>query len=91
LSRAILENIIGTIDGFISGQCEIAELQGRLEADASALGRSHYELVNELQRLDADLEEIRFARLRDEQRPAAVLRLDPVRESALEALGKCND
>jgi hypothetical protein len=45
-------------------------------------------VINQLRSLDADLEEIRFARLHDEQMPAAILRLDPVRESVFAALAE---
>ncbi len=86
MSRAILKDVLTAIDAFVSGRGEIVDLQARLGADASALDRSHLELINELRSLDADLEEIQFARLLDEQRPAAILRLDPVRESVLEIL-----
>ena len=58
LSRAILEDVLTAIDAFVSGRDEIVDIQARLCADASALGRSHLELINELRSLDADLEEI---------------------------------
>lgn len=88
MSRSILEDALEAIDSFVSGLGDIADLQSRLEADASALDRSFDCVIRELRSLDSDLEEIRFARLRDEQRPAAILRLDPVRESVVAALAE---
>lgn len=88
MSRSILEDVLQAIDSFAGGLGDIADLQSRLEADALALDRSFDRVIRELRSLDADLEEIRFARLRDEQRPAAILRLDPVRESVLAALAE---
>jgi hypothetical protein len=86
LSRPILEDVLRAIDSFVGGLGDIAGLQSRLEADASALDRRFDRVIHELRSLDADLEEIRFGGLRDEQRSAAILRLDPVRESLLAAL-----
>lgn len=91
LSYPILENVLSAIDSFVSGIGDIADLQARLQADASALDRRFDSVIRELQSLDADLEEIRFARLRDEQRTAAVLRLDAVRESVTAALDECGN
>lgn len=88
MSRPILEDVLQAIDSFVGGLGDIADLQSHLEADASALDRSFDRVIGELRSLDADLEEIRFARLRDDQRPAAILRLDPVRESVLAALAE---
>lgn len=88
MSRPILEDVLQVIDSFVGGLGDIADLQSRLEADASALDRSFDRVIRELRSLDADLEEIRFGRLRDEQRSAAILRLDPVRESLLAALAE---
>lgn len=91
MSRSILEDALQAIDSFVGGLGDIAELQSRLEADASALDRSFNDVIRELHSLDADLEEIRFARLRDEQRPAAILRLDPVRKSVVAALAEIDE
>lgn len=86
MSQAILARLVSTIDNFISGQYQIGDLQAELDASRSALDRSYGELVRELENLEADLEEIRFSRLLDEQRPAAILKIDRVRESLVEAL-----
>lgn len=91
MSRPILEDALQAIDSFVSGLGDIADLQSRLEADASALDTSFDYVTRELRGLDSDLEEIRFARLLDEQRPAAILRLDPVRESLLAALAEIEE
>jgi hypothetical protein len=89
LSRAVLEDALSAIDEYIGGGGDIGDLQARLAADASALDRTYSGVVDELRGLDADLEEIRFARLLDEQRPAAVFRLESARESVAAALRNC--
>jgi hypothetical protein len=86
MSRQVLMAISSVIDDFISGRSDIADLQERLEANASALDRSHGPLSSQLRSLDAGLEEIRFTMLKDEQRPAAIFRLEPVRQAVASAL-----
>jgi hypothetical protein len=91
LSRAVLEDALQAIDEFISGLGDIHDLQSRLEADASALDATFAGVVRELHGLDADLEEILFARRREGQRAAVAIRLAPVRESLVAALDKYRD
>jgi ABC-type phosphate transport system auxiliary subunit len=86
MSRQILAAISSAIDDFISRKSDIADLQAQLEAQSSALDRSYEPLNSELRSLDADLEEIQFTMLQDEQRPAAVFRLEPVKEAVASAL-----
>jgi ABC-type phosphate transport system auxiliary subunit len=91
MSRQILMTISSVIDDFIAGRSDIADLQERLEANSSALDRSYEPLNSQLRSLDADLEEIQFTMLKDEQRPAAVFRLEPVQEAVASALGQSGD
>jgi hypothetical protein len=86
MSRQILMAINSAIDSFVAGHSDIADLQAQLEANSSALDRSHEPLNSELRSLDADLEEIQFTMLKDEQRPAAIFRLDRVKEAVASAL-----
>ena len=90
MSRSILEDTLKAIDSFVSGLGDVADLQARIEGDASALDTSFDCVIRQLHSLDS-LEEIRFARLRHDQRPAAILRLDPVRESVLAALAEIKE
>jgi ABC-type phosphate transport system auxiliary subunit len=78
-----------SIDDFLAGRCDIAELQARLAMNASALDRSFSELTEELRGLDADLEEIQFTMLRDEQRSAAVFRLARAHQLLVAAMKRC--
>lgn len=56
----------------------VTELQSRLDGNAQALDRSvGDDLLNELRRLDADLETIIFTVPASEQRAAALARLEP--------------
>jgi hypothetical protein len=89
LSRGILSSILAAIDGFVSGDGNIAELQSQLEANSSALDRTYEPLTREINALDADLEEIQFTMLSDEQRPAVILKLESIREAVISALDRC--
>jgi hypothetical protein len=89
--RAILVAILRAIDDLEAGRSSIAEVQQQLEANALTLDRSAGDLVQALRAVDADLEEIRFAMLLDEQHPAAVFRLDPVRAMVAAELGRAGD
>jgi ABC-type phosphate transport system auxiliary subunit len=91
MSRQILMAISSAIDDFMSERSDIADLQERLEANSSALDRSYEPLNSQLRSLDADLEEIQFTMLKDEQRPAAIFRLEPVQEAVSSALEQSDD
>jgi hypothetical protein len=86
--KAILTGILAVIDDLTMGTSDIAEAQERLGAYATALDRSAGELSERLRGADADLEEIQFAMLLNEQRTAAVLRLDPLRNLVAAELGR---
>ncbi len=89
MTRSILLAIHNVIDEFLTDRCDIDKLQGRLGANASSLDRTFGDLIEELQGLDGDLEEIQFTMLRDEQRPAAILRLERTQELLAAALCRC--
>ncbi|MGA8724078.1 MAG: hypothetical protein WB565_03465, partial [Acidimicrobiales bacterium] len=86
MSESILLGLGQAIDGFVVGQISLPELQARLAAGASALDTSYSELVEELRRVDSDLEQIQFTMLQDEQAPAAIFRLDATRDAVESAL-----
>jgi ABC-type phosphate transport system auxiliary subunit len=81
MPRQILMAISSVIDDFIAGRSDVADLQQRLEANSSALDRSYEPLNSQLRSLDTDLEQIQFTMLKDEQRPAAMFRLESVQEA----------
>jgi ABC-type phosphate transport system auxiliary subunit len=75
----------------MAGRSDIADLQQRLEANSSALDRSYEPLNSQLRSLDADLQEIQFTMLQDEQRPASIFRLEPVQEAVSSALQQSDE
>jgi hypothetical protein len=89
--RGILLALLRAINDLDAGRSSIAEVQQRLEANASALDNSAGELVQALRAVDADLEEIQFTMLLDEQHPAAVFRLDPIRAMVAAELSRAGD
>lgn len=91
MARQILLAIRHSIDRFLDGVDDLAELQTQLVANASALDRRLLDLSGELEAIEADLERIRFAVLRDEQRPAATLRIERTRQMIVDALARRSD
>jgi len=80
-NAGILERLIQVIDEYIAGSIELDEVQGQLQA-AMSLRENDGSGAQDLVRLaEADIEGIQFTMLRDEQRPAAVFRLDALREA----------
>ncbi len=78
-NRQVLTALRASIDAFTRGEISLEDVQSRLQSSLDLL-ESGNPLVPEAIRIaEGDLEEIRFARLLDEQRPAAVLRLDDLR------------
>jgi hypothetical protein len=82
-NSGIAARLVSAIQDFESGSLTLGEMQAVLEA-AAALLENDESAVTELVRVAAaDVEEIRFTVFLDEQRPAAIFRLDELR-SALE-------
>jgi hypothetical protein len=91
MSEAIVIDLAEAIDAFVGGLIDLPELQARLAAGASALDGTYSALVEELHQVDGDLERIQFTMLQDEQRPAAVFRLDATRDAVSSMLQRPAD
>lgn len=86
MNRDALASLFKRFDDFVTGDhddedidSEIADLQWKLW-DAAALVECIYvDFTVPIEKAHNDLEEIRFARLRSEQRPAVIFRLDELR------------
>jgi hypothetical protein len=94
-NRAALASLFKTIENFVSSDRgseeidnDIAEVQWKLDVTVDLLERGFVDLATPIRVAEADLEEIRFARLREEQRPAAILRLDELRGELESQLAK---
>jgi hypothetical protein len=85
-NRAIITSLIDSIDDFVDGKLEIADVQSRLQARVDLLERTPRDLISVVRAAEVDLERIQFTMLLDEQRPAAVFRLDSLRAALQAAL-----
>jgi hypothetical protein len=98
MNRAALASLFKRFDEFVAGDhddedidVEIAELQSKLW-DATALVECIYvDFTIPIEKGFNDLEEIRFARLRDEQRSAVIFRMDELREELESCLARDED
>jgi hypothetical protein len=85
-NRAVVASLLEAIDNFMTGDLGIEEIQGKLQVGVGLLERGSVDLAAPIRLAEADLEEIQFTMLQDEQRPAAVFRLDSLREELESAL-----
>jgi hypothetical protein len=76
----MLQNLRESVSAFDSGDLDLDQIQAALQSVLSLL-ENDGSGVTELVRLaEADIEEIRFTRLLDEQGPAVTFRLDELLE-----------
>jgi hypothetical protein len=94
-NRAALASLFKRFDDFMVGDdddedidSEIEELQWKLGATLVLLEGNYVDFVIPIEKAENDLEEIRFARLRDEQRAATIFRLDELREELESGLAR---
>jgi hypothetical protein len=80
-NRGVATRLIGEIDRYTSGEVELGEMQSQLQAALMLFERDGSTLSEAVGLAEADVEEIQFTMLLDEQRPAAVFRLDQLREA----------
>lgn len=83
----VLGRLVESIDEFVSGGIEIDDIQSRLASSLALIEMDGSSVEHSIRVAEADVEEIRFTMLLDEQRPAATFRLDDLRATLLEELG----
>jgi hypothetical protein len=86
-NREAVTRLIGDIDRFTGGEIRLDEMQSQLQAALTLFERDGSTARESVRLAEADVEEIRFTMLLDEQRPAAVFRLDQLREALTTELG----
>lgn len=86
-NREVVTRLIGDIDRFTGGEIGLDEMQSQLQAALTLFERDGSTAREWVRLAEADVEEIRFTMLLDEQRPAAVFRLDQLRETLTTELG----
>jgi hypothetical protein len=85
-NRRVLESLLESLDEFLRGGMSVEEVQQSLQSTLELLEREAGDLSESIRLAEADLEEIRFTMLLDEQRPAAVVCLDPIRRAIAKRL-----
>jgi hypothetical protein len=86
LNSRILTRLVDSMDAFIRGEIELEDIQARLQSAEGLLERDTPNFIQAIHLAEADLESIQFTMLSDEQRPAAVFRLDELRASITDGL-----
>lgn len=87
-NRRTLESLVHAIDEFVAGRSDLEEIQQQLQSSELLLERGSMNCAEDIRLAEADLEEIRFARILGEQRSAAVFRLDALRDVLLRKLNE---
>lgn len=75
-NRDLLGGLRASVQWFIVGELDLDEIQSALQSALGLLENDGSEVVEAVRRAEADVEEIRFTLLLDEQRSAVVFRLD---------------
>jgi hypothetical protein len=86
-NEAVLQALLESLDDFARDRLSVEDVQRHLQSSLSLLDSGAGRLNDSIRLAEADLEEIRFTMLLDEQRPAAVFRLDPLRAAIADRLG----
>jgi hypothetical protein len=72
----LLGRLRASVQEFMTGTLGLDEIQAALQSTLRLLENDGSGVAEALRLAEADVEEIRFTRLLDEQRPAVVFRLD---------------
>lgn len=75
-NQELADRVRSAVAAFQAGDADLDEIQATLQSAISLVERDGSDVGDVLRTAEADLEEIRFTRLLDEQRPAAIFRLD---------------
>jgi hypothetical protein len=79
-SNRLVDDILRVIDEFEQGAIDVERLQSALEACAAALDNSSRDVLDELRRVEADLETILFTMPLQDQTDAARVRVGELRD-----------
>jgi hypothetical protein len=85
-NRQITTRLVKDIDRFVGGELELLDLQSRLQSALTLLERDGTSVGSDIHLAEVDMERIQFTMLLAEQRPAAVFRLDELRDALVRAL-----
>lgn len=85
-NSAVAQDVVTAIAKFEARTCTLDEVQAALQSAVSLFENDGSDIAQKVRLAEADLEEVQFAILRDEQRSAAIFRLDALR-AAIGATG----
>lgn len=74
-NRSIVEKLRRSVTAFVAGTRDLDEIQAALESVMHLCEDDGTGIADAVRRAEADIEEIRFTRLRGEQRSAVTFRL----------------
>lgn len=86
-NTAVVQGVIDAIDRLGLGTKTVSEVQSVLGSAVELLENDGTGIIDAVRLAEADLEEIRFATVRDEQVSAAMRRLNALREAIEGAIG----
>jgi hypothetical protein len=84
-NTAVAERLLAAITRFEAGTLTLADVHAAVHSAAPLFENDGSGVAEATRLAEADLEEIRFTVLLDEQRPAAVFRLDALRTAIVGA------
>jgi hypothetical protein len=79
-NREFIGRLVGELDRFARDETDLEGMQATLQSVLALLERDESGVEQAVRLAEADVEEIRFTKLLDEQRPATVFRLDELRD-----------
>lgn len=80
-NATVAQSVLAAISDLVVGTCTLAEVQAVLQSAISRFENDGSGVAEAVRLAEADLEEIQFTTLLDEQVPAAIFRLDELRAS----------
>ncbi len=75
-NQTLLDRLRSTASSFVAGELDLDQIQAALQSTLDLLENDGTGAANMVRLAEADVEEIRFTRLLDEQRAAVIFRLD---------------
>jgi hypothetical protein len=75
-NQRVLDRLRESFSAFVAGKLDLDEIQAALQSTLGLLENDRSGVAELVRLAEADVEEIRFTRLLDEQRPAVIFRVD---------------
>jgi hypothetical protein len=86
-NQQIISRLVAELDRFVRGDVDLEGVQATLQSMSTLLEQDESGVGKAVRSAESDIEEIRFTKLRDEQRAAAIFRLDDLRDQLVQWSG----